>query len=249
MTTVKEQVQHYYSEILHSSSDLKTDACCASGKPPAYIQPLLENIHEDVTNRFYGCGYPLSEALKGIKVVDLGCGTGRDVYLYSQLVGSEGFVFGIDMTDSQLETAKSVQDWQMKKFAYSKANVDFRKGYIEYLGDCGLEDNSIDLVVSKTASEAASIRLLDSQTLKMVSFGSFGLEDLKRAANVPVSKSIAGLVVKENRSIIVPSILKDPLYQSKKIIATKGFHSLIAVPLRMPSFVKNEGGGNCQPSL
>ena len=57
----------------------------------------------------------------------------------------------------------------------------------------------------------------------MLSFGSFGLEDLKRASTIPVSKSIAGLVVNEGRSIVVPSIKKDPLYRSKKIIASVTF--------------------------
>ena len=78
-------------------------------------------------------------------------------------------------------------------------------------------------IVKDLNAEAASIRLLDSRTLKMLSFGSFGLEDLKRASTIPVSKSIAGLVVNEGRSIVVPSIKKDPLYRSKKIIASVTF--------------------------
>lgn len=94
-------------------------------------------------------------------------------------------------------------------------------------------------IVKDLKAEAASIRLLDSRTLKMLSFGSFGLEDFKRVSAVSVSKSIAGLVARQGRSIVVPSIKKDPLYQSKKIIATKGFNSLIAVPLRIPSFVSD----------
>jgi len=92
-------------------------------------------------------------------------------------------------------------------------------------------------IVKDLEAEAASIRLLDARTLKMLSFGSFGLEDFERASTVPASKSIAGLVVQRGRSIVVPNIKKDPLYQSKKIIATKGFNSLIAVPLQIPSFV------------
>ena len=94
-------------------------------------------------------------------------------------------------------------------------------------------------IVKDLKAEAASIRLLDARTLKMLSFGSCGLEDFKRTSTVPASQSIAGLVVQEGRSIVVPSIKKDPLYQSKKIIATKGFNSLIAVPLQIPSFVSD----------
>jgi ubiquinone/menaquinone biosynthesis C-methylase UbiE len=32
-------------------------------------------------------------------VLDLGCGSGRDVYLASGLVGDTGRVIGVDMTD------------------------------------------------------------------------------------------------------------------------------------------------------
>jgi signal transduction histidine kinase len=94
-------------------------------------------------------------------------------------------------------------------------------------------------IVTNLKAEAASIRLLDARTLKMLSFGSFGLADFKRAAAVPVAKSIAGLVVRQGASIVVPSIKKDPLYQSKMIVATQGFNSLLAVPLRIPSFVSD----------
>jgi len=94
-------------------------------------------------------------------------------------------------------------------------------------------------IVKDLKAEAASIRLLDARTLKMLSFGSSGLEDFKRVATVPLSKSIAGLVVQEGRSIVVPNIKRNRLYRSKKIIATKGFNSLIAVPLRIPSFVSD----------
>ncbi len=98
-----------------------------------------------------------------------------------------------------------------------------------------------DKIVEALKAEAASIRLLDARTLKMLSFGSSGLEDFQRTSTIPVSKSIAGLVVRHGASIVVPSIKKDPLYQAKKIIATKGFNSLIAVPLRIPSFVEEAG--------
>jgi ubiquinone/menaquinone biosynthesis C-methylase UbiE len=47
-------------------------------------------IHDDITSRFYGCGSPIPEAIEGKIVLDLGCGTGRDVYLAAGLVGQEG---------------------------------------------------------------------------------------------------------------------------------------------------------------
>ena len=39
----------------------------------------------------------------GLQVLDLGCGSGRDCYVASALVGESGSVTGLDMTDEQLE--------------------------------------------------------------------------------------------------------------------------------------------------
>lgn len=141
-------VAHYYGELLQSSGDLKTNACCATGGPALWLRPLLENVHPDVTSRFYGCGYPIPEALDGATVVDLGCGTGRDVYVLSQLVGQGGQVHGIDMTPNQLDTARETAAWHMDRFGFSTSNVAFHEAYIEDLSELPIADASVDVVVS-----------------------------------------------------------------------------------------------------
>ncbi len=141
-------VRDYYGEVLTRSDDLATNACCATGAPPAYLGPLLSRIDARVLDRFYGCGFPIPEALEGRTVLDLGCGTGRDVYLVSQLVGPDGFVIGLDMTENQLAVAREVVDLQMERFGHRKPNVDFRHGYIEDLAGAGVGDASVDLVIS-----------------------------------------------------------------------------------------------------
>ena len=40
--------------------------------------------------------------LEGCRVLDLGSGSGRDVYILSSLVGGEGHVVGVDMTEQQV---------------------------------------------------------------------------------------------------------------------------------------------------
>jgi arsenite methyltransferase len=92
-------VSDYYGSRLRSSADLKTNACCATGAPPAWLSSRLSNVHPDVASRFYGCGFPIPHGLVGSTVIDLGCGTGRDVYVLAQLVGSGGHVHGVDMTE------------------------------------------------------------------------------------------------------------------------------------------------------
>lgn len=144
----KANAKDYYGQQLQSTSDLKTSACCPSDSIPNYIKPLLANIHDDITDRFYGCGSPLPEAMKGCTVLDLGCGTGRDVYIASQLVGETGFVYGVDMTEEQLTVAKKYVSYHTKKFGYNEPNVSFHLGEIEDLKSAGIEDSSIDLVIS-----------------------------------------------------------------------------------------------------
>jgi arsenite methyltransferase len=89
-----------------------------------------------------GCGAPLTFAdLKtGETLVDLGSGAGIDAFLASKLVGNQGKVIGIDMTDKMLEKAKQAA----KNNNYK--NVEFRKGDIEER--IPIEDNSVDVVIS-----------------------------------------------------------------------------------------------------
>ena len=74
MDTLKtaETVTRYYGEVLTSSADLKTSACCAAGSPPPHIRELLRRIPSPVTEKFYGCGAPLPLGMDGLRVLDLG---------------------------------------------------------------------------------------------------------------------------------------------------------------------------------
>jgi len=149
MTTnieISESVRHYYGQVLQSSNDLKTSACCSIDAIPSYIKTLLASLHPEVLERFYGCGSPLPPALTSKTVLDLGCGSGRDCYLLSKLVGPAGRVIGVDMTPEQLEIAVRHRDWHAERFGY--ANVEFLHGHIENLAAIGIADNSVDVVVS-----------------------------------------------------------------------------------------------------
>nr|VFK15518.1 MAG: Methyltransferase domain-containing protein [Candidatus Kentron sp. LPFa] len=143
-----EKVKDYYGQILTGSADLKTSACCDSGAMPGAIKKIIGDLDDEIIRKFYGCGSPIPPVLEGCAVLDLGCGTGRDVYIVSKLVGEQGNSIGIDMTDGQLHVAKRHIDSQMKRFGYKRTNVDFKQGYIEDLHSAGIEDNSIDVVIS-----------------------------------------------------------------------------------------------------
>jgi arsenite methyltransferase len=141
-----EAIQRYYGEVLQSTGDLQTSACCIAEAPPPHITAALQIVHEEVKSRFYGCGSPIPLAIEAARVLDLGCGTGRDCYVLSQLVGSTGSVIGVDMTEAQLAVARKHRDYHVRKVGY--ANIEFRQGYIEDLNTARIPNNSIDVVVS-----------------------------------------------------------------------------------------------------
>jgi len=141
-----EQVQHYYGNVLQGSADLKTDACCTATAPPPHLRAAVAEVHEEVRGRYYGCGLVVPPLLEGMSVLDLGCGAGQDCYVLAQLVGPNGSVVGVDMTAEQLAVAERHRAWHAERFGY--ANVEFRHGYIERLGELGLADDSFDLIVS-----------------------------------------------------------------------------------------------------
>ena len=98
-----EVVQDYYGKVLSTSKDLKTSACTASGRPHSKIVSIMKKIPTDVMDKFYGCGAPLPLGIDSLKVLDLGSGSGRDAYVCAALVGEEGEVTGIDMTQEQIQ--------------------------------------------------------------------------------------------------------------------------------------------------
>lgn len=149
LSTIHDQVREYYGRTLSGSGDLGTDAPhCEAVPPPKYVLDVMLLIGDEIIARFYGCGSPIPPALEGATVLDLGCGSGRDVYVLSKLVGPTGRVIGVDMTPEQLEVAKRYQVEQAERFGFEQSNVEFHLGYIEDLASCGIADESIDLVVS-----------------------------------------------------------------------------------------------------
>ncbi len=145
----REQLKEYYGRILQSSKDLKTKACCCDGEPVSSgMQRILSTIAPEILSRSYGCGSPIPDCLAGCTVLDLGCGAGRDAFLLSRLAGPKGKVIGVDMTEEQLTVARSHVEAQMRAYGYEKANVEFRHGYMENLGELGVTDNSVDVVIS-----------------------------------------------------------------------------------------------------
>ncbi len=156
MEALHEEVQNYYGKELEKSEDLKTNACCTLTAPPKYILDALNEVHDEVQAKYYGCGLTIPFQVEGLRILDLGSGSGRDCYIASKLVGENGYVVGVDMTDEQLDVANKYIDHHTERFGYKKPNIEFVKGNIEKLDELGFESGSFDLIISNCVINLAA---------------------------------------------------------------------------------------------
>lgn len=143
-----ESVRAYYGQELKSNQDLKTDACCSTEELSPRLKSIFASLEDEILARFYGCGSPLPPALEGQTVLDLGCGTGRDAFSAACLAGPQGRVIGVDMTTEQLEVAERHRVSQMQRLGLDPEQIEFQLGTIEDLAALGIEDHSVDVVLS-----------------------------------------------------------------------------------------------------
>jgi SAM-dependent methyltransferase len=101
----------------------------------------LDRIPDQSIESFAGVGYffGLADLAEGEKVVDLGSGSGMDVFFAATRVGEAGRVVGMDFTAPQLEKARRLAE------DGGFPQVEFREGRIE---DLPLADASADCVIS-----------------------------------------------------------------------------------------------------
>jgi arsenite methyltransferase len=137
-----EIVKEYYGKVLSQTSDLKTTARVSCEKPPSHLLKAVQLVPQEVAAKYYGCGLvvPIDVTGKQLRCLDLGCGSGRDLYVLGNLVGSGSELVGVDMTIEQLEVARKHAN------ALPQVRMNFLQGYIESLD--GIADQSIDLVLS-----------------------------------------------------------------------------------------------------
>ena len=122
--TVRDDVKDRYSAGAQAA---EAALCCPIDYDPQY----LKIIPQDVLERDYGCGDPSRYVRTGDIVLDLGSGGGKICFIASQIVGPEGRVIGVDMTDEMLDLARANAPMIAERIGY--ANVEFRRGHIEDL--------------------------------------------------------------------------------------------------------------------
>lgn len=95
-------------------------------------------------------------------------------------------------------------------------------------------------IVDFLGAISASVRIYDPDTGRMLSYGSYPSEEAQRETYISLDNSVAGEVIRTNRTYLVPDIGKEDLYQDKGVIERKGAHSLMALPFSIPRFFPHE---------
>lgn len=109
------------------AKEVQPSLCC----PVNYDDALLAMLPKEIIDKDYGCGDPSRYVKTGDVVLDLGSGGGKICYMAAQLVGEQGRVIGVDMTDEMLALARQYQAEMAEKLGGDR--VSFRKGYIQDL--------------------------------------------------------------------------------------------------------------------
>ena len=101
----------------------------------------LDQVPAQAVESFAGVGYhfDLANIREGDDVLDLGSGSGMDVFVAALYAGDSGSVTGLDMTDQQLAKSRRLRD------EAGMDSVSFERGYIE---DVPIEDETFDVVIS-----------------------------------------------------------------------------------------------------
>lgn len=166
-----------YTEINKRYSELAESTCC-----------LL-------------CGGAInySEVSPGEVCVDLGSGRGSDVLRLAEDVGSEGFVYGVDISDGMIQKAKSTA------VRLGVSNVDFIQSPLENIK---LGDNIADLIISNcTINHASDKQKVWDEVFRILKKGGrFVVSDIYSSEPIPeeykndpvaISECWAGSVTRE----------------------------------------------------
>jgi arsenite methyltransferase len=150
----------------HVAEEPQGDYHFELGRPLAerlgYPPDTLDRVPDGACESFAGVGYffDLAELADGERVIDLGSGSGMDVFFAAESVRPSGGVVGVDFTAEQLEKARRIK----KESGYSQ--VEFREGRIEQLPaeadsfDCVISNGVINLAPDKGAVFAEAYRVL-----------------------------------------------------------------------------------------
>lgn len=126
------------------------------------------------------CGGAINytDPLPGEHCADLGSGRGTDVFRLAELVGQDGFVYGLDISNKMLDKARK----NANKMGID--NAEFRRTDLEKLD---LPDESIDLIISNcTLNHAQNKQMVWNEIYRVLKNGGrFVISDIYSTSEVP----------------------------------------------------------------
>jgi len=132
-------IEQMYREVANETvGDLHFHTGRGLAEALGYSADLLDRLPAGAVSSFAGVGYHLGLAhlVAGERVLDLGSGSGMDVFAAAVTVGPQGSVAGVDITPEQLTKAERLR---------RDEHVTFRHARIEELP---FDDAAFDVVIS-----------------------------------------------------------------------------------------------------
>jgi len=140
---LKETVKQKYAAIAKGEETCCADTGCCDGGEYSVMAESYETIkgYEKEADLNLGCGLPTQHAniQSGNIVLDLGSGAGNDCFVARDIVGEQGFVYGLDFTEEMNTLARK----NKQKLGYT--NMEFVQGDIE---EMPFENDKVDVIVS-----------------------------------------------------------------------------------------------------
>ena len=175
------KVKKMYREVaLHPEVTYHFEMGRALAERLGYPSQILDNVPSAAIDSFAGVGYyfDLAQLQEGENVVDLGSGSGMDVFFAALQVGDRGEVIGIDMTTEQLNKAEGLRK------QYNFKQVVFRNSYIESIP---VVSGSIDAVISNGVINLSSEKekVLQEAARVLKTGGRLTLSDIATTVKLP----------------------------------------------------------------
>lgn len=230
---IKESVKRKYAEISKQSRAENASSCCGAGGCCSPVDTVEYSVFADDYSKIQGynadadlglgCGLPTEYAKikPGYTVLDLGSGAGNDCFVARQIVGENGKVIGLDMTEAMVEKARKYAN----KLNFN--NVEFVLGDIE---DMPIADEIADVVVSNCVMNLVpdKQKAFDETFRVTKKGGHFSISDVVTTGELPVqlkedAEMYAGCVTgaidqKEYLSVIEKAGFKNITVQKEKRI-------------------------------
>ena len=136
---IRKSVDEFYRKI--SQDEYRTEVSPEEVSTSlGYSTEMMEQLPKG-TDLGLSCGNPLEnfELENGETLIDLGCGTGKDLFLTRIKYPDSGTLYGLDRLDEMILKAEKIRD--MKKFK----NIEFRQGTLTSMP---FEPESMDKAIS-----------------------------------------------------------------------------------------------------